>query len=137
MWGKNPLAERSTAARRAFWLDADAPQEAASLVLQNFGADVLRILLARFRDDEHVSEVFVRFTEALWLALPDFAFRCSVRAWVFTLARRIDRRLEFREIAVVLLGDEHAGEDAVSREAARLRKRVQLIHERLRRSLQK
>jgi RNA polymerase sigma-70 factor (ECF subfamily) len=178
--------------------EAGARQAAAELVLQRHGGDVLRILLARFRDEEHASECFARFTEALWLALPDFAFRCSVRAWVFTLARntahrylqrelrrarktvplssahplaaqeravrtetqahlrtankervtalrarlaaddqllltlRIDRGLEFAEIAHVMLGDENASEADIRREAARLRKRLSAIKDKLR-----
>jgi RNA polymerase sigma-70 factor, ECF subfamily len=181
---------------------AGDPKAAAQLILQRYGGDVLRILLARFRNEEHASESFARFAEALWIALPDFAFRCSVRAWVFTLARnsanrylerelrrarravplssahplaeqvqtlrtetqahlrtdnkqrvaalraqlsqddqllltlRIDRHLEFREIAHVTLGDENASDEAVQRESARLRKRLSLIKTQLRRLLQ-
>jgi RNA polymerase sigma-70 factor (ECF subfamily) len=175
---------------------------AATEILNDLGGDVLRVLLARFHDDEVSGEVFSRFAENLWVALPSFAFRCSVRAWVFTLARnagnrylarevkkdrlgvplsqaplagdlerlrtatlahlrtenrdrvaelraelseedqlvltlRIDRGLDFREIALVTLGDIDTEQEQVTREAARLRKRVQLVKEKLRRMLTK
>jgi RNA polymerase sigma-70 factor, ECF subfamily len=176
---------------------------AATLMLQRLGADVLRVLHARFRNADLTAEVFARFAEALWQALPSFAFRCSVRAFMFTLARnagnrflarelkhqrlavplselnplavqvtelrtqtklhllteskdrvaklraelseddqllltlRIDRSLEFREIAVVMLDDTTASDEAISREAARLRKRLQLVKEQLKRLLRK
>lgn len=176
-------------------------QGAATSIIKGLGADVVRVLFARFRDEQATAEVFSRFAEDLWLGLPAFSFRCSVRAWVFTLARnagsrylqreakrwragvplsqvpelsdsvralrtgtlahlrtenrdrvarlrdeleeddqmlltlRIDRELTFREIAVVTLGDADAAEDALKREAARLRKRLQAVKDKLRRRI--
>jgi RNA polymerase sigma-70 factor (ECF subfamily) len=173
---------------------------AATAIFAILASDVLRVLMARFRDEQVTGEVFSRFAEDLWVALPSFQFRCSVRAWVFTLARnagnrylarevkkerravplsdaplagelervrtatlahlrtenkdrvselraqlseedqlvltlRIDRGLDFREIALVTLGDVDASQEQVAREAARLRKRLQLVKEKLRRLL--
>ena len=174
---------------------------AATLMLGTLGGDVMRVLHARFHDETVTGEVFSRFAEDLWSGLTGFAFRCSVRAWVFMLARnagnrylarelrrerrgvplsdagplagelervrtatlaylrtenrtrvaelraqlseedqlivtlRIDRELDFREIAVVTLGEADASAEAVTREAARLRKRIQIVKERLRRLL--
>jgi RNA polymerase sigma-70 factor (ECF subfamily) len=173
---------------------------AATAIFATLASDVLRVLMARFRDEQVTGEVFSRFAEDLWVALPSFQFRCSVRAWVFTLARnagnrylarevkkerravplsdaplagelervrtatlahlrtenrdrvsklraqlseedqlvltlRIDRGLDFREIALVTLGDVDASQEQVAREAARLRKRLQLVKEKLRRLL--
>jgi DNA-directed RNA polymerase specialized sigma24 family protein len=171
---------------------------AAECIVDTLGADLVRVIHARFRDEQLTAEVFSRVAEDLWVGLPTFTFRCSVRAWVFTLARnagsryldrelrrerahvplsrapelvdavqrsfaqtfpgastdptdrlaalraeldeddqllltlRIDRELDFREIAVVMLGDADADRGAVVREAARLRKRFQTLKERLR-----
>ncbi|MFT3928449.1 MAG: hypothetical protein QM778_38325 [Myxococcales bacterium] len=172
---------------------------AAETILAELGGDVARFIHGRFRVEQHSADVFSMFAEDLWLGLPGFAFRCSVRAWVFTLARnagkrfamrdlkrqrtrvplsavpdaveqaaararhtslgsagsererrleelrkdlseedqllltlRLDRELEFAEIALVTLGQPEADTDAVEREAARLRKRLQLLKERLR-----
>lgn len=48
------------------------------------------------------------------------------------LTLRVDRELDFMEIARVFLGDADAAAESVQREAARLRKRFQLVKERLR-----
>ena len=49
------------------------------------------------------------------------------------LLLRVDRELEFSEIAMILLSDgDSPDEAAVARESARLRKRFQLLKERLR-----
>jgi RNA polymerase sigma-70 factor (ECF subfamily) len=47
------------------------------------------------------------------------------------LILRVDRRLSWLDLARVMLGDEPVGDDALRREAARVRKRFQLIKERL------
>jgi RNA polymerase sigma-70 factor (ECF subfamily) len=178
--------------------EAGEVAHAATLILRSLGADVVRVLHARFGREELAAEVFSLFAEDLWVGLPSFAFRCSVRAWVFTLARhaghrfldrelrkrraevpltgtsalwaevarvrtetlaslpsdadarlaalraelseddqllltlRVNRELEFVEIACVMLGDPAADPAAVRREAARLRKRFQLLKARLR-----
>ena len=174
---------------------------AATLLIGALGGDVMRVLHARFRDETVTGEVFSRFAEDMWSGLPSFAFRCSVRAWLFMLARnagnrylarevrrerrqvplsaagplagelervrtatlahlrtsnrtrvaelraqlseeeqllltlRVDRELEWREIAVVMLGEPEASDDDLTREAARLRKRFQIVKEKLRRLL--
>jgi len=181
---------------------AGDPQAAATSILEALGAHVVRVLHARFRDEQATAEVFSLFAEDLWLGLPKFRFECSLRAWVFLLARnagsrylsrelrrrralvplsqapefaahaerirtatllqlttprevrlsrlraelsaedqelltlRVDRELDFAEIALVTLGDQHAAPELLAREAARLRKRFQLLKERLRRRWQ-
>jgi RNA polymerase sigma-70 factor (ECF subfamily) len=174
---------------------------AATLLLRTLGGDVLRVVHARFHDETVSGEVFSRFAEDMWRGIASFSFRCSVRAWLFTLARnagnrylarelrrerkglplsaagplagelervrtatlahlrtsnrtrvaelraqlgedeqllltlRVDRELDWREIAVVMLGDPDASASDVTREAARLRKRFQLVKDKLRRLL--
>lgn len=50
------------------------------------------------------------------------------------LSLRVDQNLGFRELAIALeYGGEHPGEDELTRAAARMRKRFQLVRERLRR----
>ena len=49
------------------------------------------------------------------------------------LMLRVDRELDFLEIALVFLGDEQASEAELKRETARLRKRFQLVKARLKR----
>jgi len=178
-------------------LDQDV-RGAVQRVLEVLGADVVRVIHARFAREEATAEVFSRFAEDLLRGLPQFDFRCPLRAWVFMLARnagnryldrdlrrerrnrplsdapelllavdalrtktmplidtereqrlaalraelrepdqlllmlRIDRELDFLEMALVFLGDERASEEELAREAARLRKRFQLVKQRLR-----
>lgn len=173
-------------------------QMAATALLGALGADVIRFIHARFRDEQASAEVFSEFAQDLWLGLPKFRFECSLRAWAFILARhagnrylqrevrkqrmqvplsaapelerqvqrirtetllnlstpreqrlaslraelspedqellmlRVDRELEFSEIALVYLGGSEVGEEALARESARLRKRFQTLKERLR-----
>lgn len=171
---------------------------AVQRVLEVLGADVVRVIHARFAREEATADVFSRFAEDLLRGLPNFDFRCPLRAWVFMLARnagsryldrelrrerlhqplsdapelllaidairtktlplidterehrlaalraelneadqllltlRVDRELDFLEIALVFLGDERASDEDLAREAARLRKRFQLVKQRLR-----
>ncbi len=177
-------------------------QAATTLILRSLGPDVVRVIHGRFRDETSTAEVFSSFAEDLWAAISAFSFRCSVRAWVFTLARnagsrylkrdlkrqrqaqplsqspelaqqaallrsttlahlrtthhdrvtelrntlsedeqllltlRLDRKLEWREIAVVMLGEADAEPAQVTSEAGRLRKRFQLLKDRLKRLVQ-
>jgi RNA polymerase sigma-70 factor, ECF subfamily len=186
--------ELDTRVRRA--TEAGDLTAAAEHILEALGADLVRVIHARFRQEQLTAEVFSYVTEDLWVGLPRFAFRCSVRAWVFTLARnagnryldrelrrrrgqvplsqvpelmaalartqsltgvpsdasewlaslrgelseddqllltlRVDRALDFREIAIVMLGDADAERASVVREAARQRKRFQALKQRLR-----
>lgn len=177
-------------------------QSATTLILKSLGPDVVRVIHGRFRDETSTAEVFSSFAEDLWTAIAGFSFRCSVRAWVFTIARnagsrylkrdlqrqrqaqplsqvpelaeqaavlrsttlahlrtthhdrvtelrnalsedeqllltlRLDRKLEWREIAVVMLGETDAEPARVTGEAARLRKRFQLLKDKLKRLVQ-
>lgn len=172
---------------------------AATLLLESYGREILGFLVSRVRDPELAGDAFSRFCEDVWRGLRGFAWRCSARAWAYTLARnaasreikavqreqrrriplsqaeglsklehkirtetlrllktepqnriaalrerlpeddqallllRINRKLDFREIAHVMLGDAETSDAAtVEREAARLRKRFQLVKEQLR-----
>ena len=176
---------------------------AANLILTELGADLVRFIHARFRSDQHTADVFSMFAEDLWLGLPGFAFRGSVKAWVYTLARnagsrflqrevrpqrsrvplsavpeaveqaaamvrtatmaraatqreqrlaelrkelseedylilmlRVERGLDFLEIGQVTLGQVDPDPATLAREAARLRKRVQLLKQKLKKRWQ-
>lgn len=73
-------------------------RDAATLMLSELGQDVIRVAHARLRDETATSEVFSQFATDLWTGLPSFAFRCSVRAWVFTIARNATHRYLERDI---------------------------------------
>ena len=60
---------------------------AANLVISQYGGEVLAFLCARLRSDSHGEEVFATFAEKLWIGLPGFEWRCSLKGWAYRLAR--------------------------------------------------
>jgi RNA polymerase sigma-70 factor, ECF subfamily len=65
---------------------------AAHLIVTRYGQDVLGFMIARLRSTEEGREAFAVFSEDLWRGLGGFEFRCSVRCWVYTLARNAANR---------------------------------------------
>jgi RNA polymerase sigma-70 factor, ECF subfamily len=174
-------------------------EQASASALQAHGGEIMRFPVSRARSPQLASEAFSTFSEDLCRGLPSFRFRCSLRTWLYTLARnalfrtrralaaerarttpipdseerplpapgersetpaylrtevkqymrrlrerlpesdqmlldlRTTRRFSWKDIARILLDDGAADDDAVlDREAARQRKRFQLVTERLR-----
>jgi RNA polymerase sigma-70 factor, ECF subfamily len=181
-------------------VEAGDHRRATARVLESYGREIFGFLMARLRDDELVSEIFSEFAEDLLRGLPRFEWRCSARAWAYTLARhaasrqldalarrrnrdvplseapellalvqqvrtetqthcktevrdhvaelrarlpeedqtllllRVGRELDWREITIVLAGPEASlSEDELRRRAATLRKRFQLVKQKLKR----
>lgn len=65
--------------------------DAATATLRKYGSEVLGLLVALHRDHDEASDAFSVFSEKLWSTLPVFAWRCSMRTWVYMLARRVSR----------------------------------------------
>lgn len=167
----------------------------AALAFERYGAELHGFLVALLRDGGDAGEVFSQTVEDFWRGLPSFAGRCSVRTWLYVLARhaasryrraawrraprtgearldeliadsrsrtaewlrssvkdrwqalrdalgaddqtllilRVDRDLSWNDVARVFLGEGEADDAVLAREAARLRKRFQLVKEELRR----
>lgn len=169
---------------------------ATTVALESYGPEILGWLVHRLRSEVAGTDAFALFTEDLWRGWETFAWRCSVRAWSYVLARnagnkvankiaaarrrevrlsgpielaaaqvrtatlphlrttvkdqfrqlreklseedqlilvlRIDKRLPWTDVAHIILDDPAAGDDAIKRESARLRKRLQIIKDRLR-----
>ena len=59
---------------------------AATLALETYGREVLGFLIARLGEQDG-NEVFSDLLEDLWVGLPGFAWRSSLRTWLYTLAR--------------------------------------------------
>ncbi len=64
--------------------DASAATQAA---LRGYGAEILGYLCARLGDEAAAREVYSDFSLDLWRGLQGFEWRCSARAWAYTLAR--------------------------------------------------
>ena len=60
---------------------------AATLVIERYGGEILAFLRARLRSASDADEVFGSFAEKLWVGLPGFEWRCSLKAWAYRLAR--------------------------------------------------
>jgi len=65
---------------------------ATRLAFALYGREILSFLAARLRSEEHGQEVFAMFAEDLWSSMGDFGFRCSMRCWVYILARNAANR---------------------------------------------
>lgn len=65
---------------------------ATTRALEAYGPEVLSFVRARLRSESDGDEVFSLFAEDVWKGLPGFSFRCSVRAWMYTLARNAANR---------------------------------------------
>jgi RNA polymerase sigma-70 factor (ECF subfamily) len=79
----------STVRRLAIKEDRDGAVTAA---LRGYGPEVLRFLGSSLRSEEDAADVFSVFAEDLWRGLPGFAWECSLRTWVYVLARRASYR---------------------------------------------
>lgn len=171
---------------------------AATRIVRTYGPEVHGFLRAALSSDADADEVFAETCERMWRGLPGFRWQCSVRTWVYVLARnessrylrgarrrqarrattsrldeavavvrtetrsalrsnkldrlralrdelpledrmllilRVDRELAWEDIARTLLENdreqETLSETVLRRESARLRKRFQLIRQRL------
>lgn len=179
--------EELTALLRARDLEA-----AATGALRIYGPELYGFLINFLGGESDASEVFSQVAEDLWRGLPTFAGRCSVRTWMYALARhaaarflrspwqratgssshldalvaetrsrtkpwlrtdvkdkwqglresldpddrallvlRVDRDLDWLDIARVMLSGDDVDEADLAREAARLRKRYHLLKQSL------
>jgi RNA polymerase sigma-70 factor, ECF subfamily len=67
-------------------------QAAAIQALDAYGSEILSFLAARLRTRSDAEEVFAMFAEDLWRGLRGFSFRCTVRGWMYALARNAANR---------------------------------------------
>jgi RNA polymerase sigma-70 factor (ECF subfamily) len=71
--------------RAAF--EAGQLETAASATLTAYGDEILSFIGSRLQNSGDAQEAFSMFAEDLWVGLPKFAWRCSMRTWAYTLAR--------------------------------------------------
>lgn len=76
--------------RRAF--EQGDHTHAATAIIEHHGPDVLGFLVARLESRVRAAEVFSIFSEDLWAGLPDFRWECSIRGFVYVLARNAAHR---------------------------------------------
>jgi RNA polymerase sigma-70 factor (ECF subfamily) len=102
---------QSLLARRDF-------RAAATQAVEGYGPEVFGFLVAFVRDPRDASEIFSQTCEDLWVGLPRFERKCSMRTWMYTLARHAAAR--FRRSAHRRPG-RHVALSAVSEMAVRVR----------------
>jgi RNA polymerase sigma-70 factor (ECF subfamily) len=165
---------------------------ATAAALKGYGPELFGFLCALERDEDAASDAFAQMSEDVWRGLSGFGWDCTLRTWMYTLARnashrlhrnkkrlqvplsqapelaalaeqvrtrtqlfmrseakdkfariratlapedeallvlRVDRKLEWNELARVLSGE--LDEESLKREAARQRKRFQLLKDKL------
>lgn len=57
--------------------------------VNEYGPEIHGFLVALAHANDDVDEVYARFCEKLWRALPGFRWECSFRTWVYLLARYV------------------------------------------------
>jgi len=67
-------------------------QRAASRAVEGYGPEVFGFLVSLVRDTRDASEVFSQTCEDLWVGIERFEGRCSMRTWLYTLARHAAAR---------------------------------------------
>lgn len=179
-------------------LEGGDVEGAATLIVKTYGKEVFGFLRGALGNDHDADEVFAQTCECIWRGLPGFRWQCSLRTWIYVVARnessrhargarrhlnrrantsrlqdaialvrtetrselrsskldkfralraelsvedrtllimRVDRDLAWEDIARALLSTapeaEPINDESLRRESARLRKRFQLIRQRL------
>jgi len=81
----NDLSEHELAIREAF--NAGQLDAAATATLAAYGHEIRSFIGSRLREKSDADDVYSMFAEDLWVGLPKFSWRCSMRTWAYTLAR--------------------------------------------------
>jgi RNA polymerase sigma-70 factor (ECF subfamily) len=72
--------------------DAGDYEQALTILLQTYGEELLSFLISRLGDVSHAEDAFSMLAEDLWVSLPKFEFRSSVRTWAYTVTRHVAAR---------------------------------------------
>lgn len=67
-------------------------ESAATYALDLYGDEILSFLMARLHRVSDAQEAFSMFSEDLWVGLPKFAWRSSMRTWAYMVARNAATR---------------------------------------------
>jgi RNA polymerase sigma-70 factor (ECF subfamily) len=65
---------------------------AATRALEGYGPELFGFLMILLRNEHDASEVFSQTCEDLWVGLGRFEARCSMRTWLYALARHAAAR---------------------------------------------
>ena len=65
---------------------------AATQALESYGAELFGFLISLLGNEADAADVFSQVGEDLWKGLPSFGLGCSVRTWLYVLARHAAAR---------------------------------------------
>lgn len=74
--------------------DRGDSKEVVRLALEMYQVEIYSFLCARLGAESEAHEVFSQVSEDLWRGIDGFAWRCSLRTWLYTLARHAAVRFE-------------------------------------------
>jgi len=80
------MPEPEVEARCLVALDQGDHAGAATLVVREYGPQLLGYLCSVLRNEADAAEVFSMFSEDLWRGLPGFRRECPLRVWCYRLA---------------------------------------------------
>lgn len=83
---REPSERTEQAIRAAF--DRGAHDQAATLAIELYGHEIFSFVGSQLREAHGASDAFSDFSELFWRTLPRFEWRCSLRTWMYLLARR-------------------------------------------------
>jgi RNA polymerase sigma-70 factor (ECF subfamily) len=66
--------------------------QAATRIFEVYGPEIYGFLLGLMNNDTAAGDVFSQVGEDLWSGLPKFKFECSIRTWLYVLARHAAAR---------------------------------------------
>src|SRR3954471_9065968 len=72
-------------ARAAF--DAGDHARAVTLCIEGYGEELFGYLVSRMGSHADAADVFSDTTERVWRTLSSFEWRCSLRSWLYLIAR--------------------------------------------------
>jgi RNA polymerase sigma-70 factor (ECF subfamily) len=73
--------------------DAGDLRAAATTAVEGYGPEVFGFLVAVLRNETDASDAFAQTCEDMWRGFEGFKGRCTVRTWLYTLARHAAVRL--------------------------------------------
>jgi len=94
------------------------PAQAATIVIESYGPQILGYLTALLVDDDDAADVFSMFSEDLWHGIAGFRRECSLKTWSYKVAWHAAMRFKrdlYRQRGVRL------GSTAAAQLAARVR----------------
>lgn len=90
--GTLATVESARAAELADLVREGGYERAATLAFELYGAELYGFLVNHFGGESAASDVFGQVGEDFWKGLPSFGFRCTIRTWMYVLARNAASR---------------------------------------------